>query len=133
MLIVGPGVLMMTFFLAFIIYYVLGYGGDGNDEMSFESTLVLGTILATTDPVAVVALLKSLGAPLHIETLIEMESLFNDGVAMVFFSIFVKLAQGENLSFGDGLEEFFSLALGGPALGLGFGIVALIILNVKFI
>lgn len=40
--------------------------------MSFESSLVLGTILATTDPVAVVALLKDLGAPLHIETLIEM-------------------------------------------------------------
>lgn len=40
--------------------------------MSFESCLILGTILATTDPVAVVALLKELGAPLHIETLIEM-------------------------------------------------------------
>lgn len=91
-LLVGPGVLAQTFFLSVIVYYVLGYGGDGPTDMNYESTLVLGSILATTDPVAVVALLKELGAPLHIETLIEMESLFNDGVAMVFFNIFVKLA-----------------------------------------
>jgi len=60
--------------------------------MSFSASLTLGAVLSTTDPVAVVALLKSLGAPLHIETLIEMESLFNDGVAMVFFNIFLDLA-----------------------------------------
>jgi len=59
---------------------------------------LLGSILATTDPVAVVALLKELGAPLHIETLIEMESLFNDGVSMVFFTIFLKLSTGEEVT-----------------------------------
>lgn len=40
--------------------------------MSYSACLLLGSILAATDPVAVVALLKELGAPLHIETLIEM-------------------------------------------------------------
>lgn len=40
--------------------------------MSYSASLLLGSILAATDPVAVVALLKELGAPLHIETLIEM-------------------------------------------------------------
>lgn len=49
---------------------------------------VLGSILATTDPIAVVALLKELGAPLHLECLIEFESLFNDGVGVVFFTVF---------------------------------------------
>ena len=59
------------------------------DTISWNVAFTVGSILATTDPVAVVALLKELGAPLHIETLIEMESLFNDGVSLVFFTIFL--------------------------------------------
>jgi CPA1 family monovalent cation:H+ antiporter len=50
-----------------------------------------------------VALLKELGAPLHIETLIEMESLFNDGTAMVFFSIFYDISQGKSVTAGSGV------------------------------
>lgn len=103
MLLIGPGVLVQVFFLSFIFYIVLGYGGSGHEDMSFNSCLAVGSILATTDPVAVVALLKELGSPLHIETLIEMESLFNDGAAVVFFNIFVKLAKGESISAGDGI------------------------------
>lgn len=68
--------------------------------------MTLGSILATTDPVAVVALLKELGAPLHINTLIEMESLFNDGVAMVFFTMFLNLAKGESATVGGGIVTF---------------------------
>ena len=65
------------------------------DTISWWVAFTIGSILATTDPVAVVALLKELGAPLHIETLIEMESLFNDGVSLVFFTIFLQLSEGE--------------------------------------
>ena len=68
---------------------IIGYS---DADMSWWEALTLGSIVATTDPVAVVALLKELGAPLHINTLIEMESLFNDGVAMVFFTMFLSLA-----------------------------------------
>ena len=63
--------------------------------MSYSVALLMSSILATTDPVAVVALLKELGAPLHIETLIELESLFNDGVSMVFFTLFYELSKGK--------------------------------------
>ena len=52
------------------------------------SYLTFGSIMAATDPVAVVALLKELGAPKQLNTLIEGESLLNDGVAYVFFVIF---------------------------------------------
>jgi len=45
----------------------------------------MGAILCATDPVAVVALLKELGASVTFNTLIEGESLLNDGTAMVFF------------------------------------------------
>ena len=79
---------------------MLGYS---EEEFSFTESLVLAVILSTTDPVAVVALLKELGAPLHIETLIEMESLFNDGVAMVFYIIFLDMAKGKESTAGEGI------------------------------
>ena len=101
MLLVGPGVLATAFMLALVVYYVLGYT---DADFSFTESLVLGTILSTTDPVAVVALLKELGAPLHIETLIEMESLFNDGVAMVFYIMFMDMAKGKEASAGKVVE-----------------------------
>jgi NhaP-type Na+/H+ or K+/H+ antiporter len=75
--------LISTFVLGALIKYALDY-----NELSFSAACILGAILSSTDPVAVVALLKELGAPLHIETLIEMESLFNDGTSMVFFIMF---------------------------------------------
>lgn len=90
---------------------------------------MLGCILGTTDPVAVVALLKELGAPLRTNMLVEMESLLNDGVAMVFFTIFLGAAQGKDSSAGDGIVMFLRLAIGGPALGLSFGIAAVILTN----
>lgn len=78
--------------LAVSIKSILGYS---DEDLDWWGALVLGSILAATDPVAVVALLKELGAPLHISTLIEMESLFNDGTAMVFFNIFYQSFAGK--------------------------------------
>jgi len=48
-----------------------------------------GCVLSATDPVAVVALLKELGASPRFGTLIEGESLMNDGTAMVFYQLFL--------------------------------------------
>ncbi len=56
--------------------------------------LTLGCVLSATDPVAVVALLKELGASARFNTLVEGESLLNDGTAMVFFMLFLNLAKG---------------------------------------
>lgn len=56
-------------------------------DWTFTAHLMLGSILAATDPVAVVALLKELGASKPLETLIEGESLLNDGSAIVLFSL----------------------------------------------
>lgn len=70
---------------------IIGYT---ETDLSYWDALTLGSILAATDPVAVVALLKELGAPIHINTIIEMESLFNDGTAMVFFTIFYEFSSG---------------------------------------
>ena len=53
-----------------------------------------GSVLSATDPVAVVALLKELGASVKFGTLIEGESLLNDGTAMVFYQLFLGITKG---------------------------------------
>ena len=72
-----------TFATAASMFYILGFNEENN--MSFMACLLFGAINSATDPVAVVALLKELGVSKHISTLIEGESLLNDGTALVLF------------------------------------------------
>ena len=69
------------------------------------------------DPVAVVGALHELGAPAKLASLIDGESLLNDGSAMVAFFVFLALATGEEFTIGDGLLLSLRLALGGLAWG----------------
>jgi len=89
MILALPGVLIGTLILAFCLKVLLGYG---DEDISWYGALTLGTIISATDPVAVVALLKELGASAKFSTLIELESLLNDGTAVVFFTYFKSIA-----------------------------------------
>ena len=59
-----------------------------NPDFDFTTCCMFGAIVSATDPVAVVALLKELGVAKDLSTLIEGESLLNDGTAMVVFLVF---------------------------------------------
>ncbi len=64
-----------------------------------------GAILAPTDPVAVADTLRRVGLPPTLEATMAGESLFNDGVAIVLFTVTVALASGTHATVGDiGLE-----------------------------
>lgn len=82
---------------------------------------MLGSIISSTDPVAIVALLKSLGASYKFSSLIEGESLFNDGSAMVFFTIFSALTKGRSNSLLEVIYSFGRLSVGGPLFGFVIG------------
>ena len=65
------------------------------------AALLYGSIISATDPVAVVVLLKELGASRRLATLIEGESLLNDGTAMVVFLVILDIVKGKELTVGD--------------------------------
>ncbi|EGR29354.1 sodium hydrogen exchanger family protein, putative, partial [Ichthyophthirius multifiliis] len=114
-----PGVTLTIILLTLTLKYVEGYD---DEELPWSCAMLLATSLSTTDPVAVVALLQELGAPLHLEVIIEMESLLNDGVAVVIFNIVQDVARGIQLQMGSLFSSLLSLSLGGLTMGFVFGI-----------
>jgi monovalent cation:H+ antiporter, CPA1 family len=80
--------------------------------------LLLGSIVATTDPAAVVGILHEVGAPPRLTRLLEGESLLNDAAAIVLFSVLMEmLAGGGEPHIAAGVEHFIVSFLGGIAFG----------------
>ncbi|KAJ8610285.1 hypothetical protein CTAYLR_009068 [Chrysophaeum taylorii] len=79
----APGVLVSSVLTGVFVKY-----GFQHYDWHWPTCLMLGAILSATDPVAVVALLKELGVSERLGTLIEGESLLNDGTAIVVFDVF---------------------------------------------
>jgi NhaP-type Na+/H+ or K+/H+ antiporter len=93
----------------------MGFAGWG-----WPMALLFGAVVSATDPVAVVALLKELGASKKLGTLIEGESLLNDGTAIVIFMVLVATITGTG-SDTSPILEFLKVALGGVLVGVFFG------------
>ena len=129
LLLAGPGLLLSAFLtgllakFAFTVY-----------DWSWVTCFLFGTVLSATDPVAVVALLKELGASASISTMIEGESLFNDGTAIALFNILKDaVPTGQiSLSAPEMFGEFVKIALGGPAIGLIVGVICKLCLEGVF-
>ena len=78
--------------------YILRFGNVvDTEDFNFVTCAMFGAIVSATDPVAVVALLKELGVSQEISTLIEGESLLNDGTAMVVFLILLEFVKAEEM------------------------------------
>jgi CPA1 family monovalent cation:H+ antiporter len=117
------GVLLSTLIFAGLFHYAVGLIGI---QVPFIYCLVFGALVSPTDAVAVAALLKKTKMPSRLETIINGESLFNDGIGIVLFITFVGLAAtpGSRISLAHTSLLFAQEVFGGLLLGLALGWIA---------
>lgn len=121
-LLAGPGVAIGALMLALVFNYLLGYA----DEISFFGALTFSSIICATDTVAVLALLKELGAPKYFSMMFEGENLLNDATAMVFYMIFSNLYKAQGMTAWGAVVQFLRLSVGGFLLGGAMFLITLV-------
>ena len=119
------GIVTSTVIVAGLMFYAFAAFGFA---VPFAYCLVFGALISPTDPVAVMSILKEVHVPQSLEAKIAGESLFNDGVGVVLFSVLVAMAAGGGAR-GDaslaGAAELLAVeGIGGVLLGLGAGYAA---------
>src|SRR5581483_474110 len=87
-------------------------------HIAWGPSLVLGAILGATDPVAATSVLRRLGAPDRISTILEGESLVNDGTGLTVYKLAVAGVVSGHFSIGAGMVKFVAVSAGGVAIGL---------------
>jgi monovalent cation:H+ antiporter, CPA1 family len=112
-LLAGPGIVLASGITAVLLKFGLG--------LEWIPALFAGVILAITDTVSVIAVFKEVPVPSRLSTIVEGESLFNDGVALVLFSLIASTYSAGSITFLDGLQQLFVVIVGGTLVGLGVG------------
>lgn len=113
------GVVSSSFIIGLFMWLILPLLGI---ELSFIYCLVFGSLISPTDPIAVLGILKAVGAPKALATKIAGESLFNDGVGVVVFLVVAGIAASGQVGSPDHIAALFvEEALGGAVLGLVLG------------
>lgn len=115
------GTALSTLLVGVASYFALRACGVG---LPFVHCLLFGALISPTDPIAVLGILKAAKAPKDLEITITGESLFNDGVGVVFFLAILGVSTGGDVSAGSIARLFFQEALGGLVFGLAVGYLA---------
>ncbi|OII72913.1 Na+ H+ and K+ H+ antiporter [Cryptosporidium ubiquitum] len=113
LLLAGPGAILTMVLLAFAVKFIT--------SMNFVLCFLVSSVLSATDPVAVIASLHQLNAPEKLASVVDGESLLNDGAAVVFFEVFREVIISGMSSYSHYVWTFIRLAIGGPAVGVIFG------------
>lgn len=119
-----PGVILAAFAGAGLLYLAIGHASG----FPFVAALLAATILAATDPSALIARMRQLDAPKGLTTIMDSESLFNDATTVVLFSLVLAFSMGQMADPGWGLvREFSAVFFGGALFGAIAGLISAII------
>jgi CPA1 family monovalent cation:H+ antiporter len=108
-----PGVLLTAAITGALVHWGVG--------LDWPTALLFGAIVAATDPIAVLAIFKRLGVPHELEVLVEGESLFNDGTAVVLARILLGVVLAGTWSLSGGVLNFVVVVGGGLLIGIATG------------
>jgi monovalent cation:H+ antiporter, CPA1 family len=108
-----PGVVLATMITGFVLTWATGIG--------IALAFLFGTLMAATDPVAVVALFRTLGVPRQLSVLVEGESLLNDGTAIVLFNLVLGIVLSGNANLAEATINFLRISTGGLIIGSVLG------------
>ncbi|MGJ8674928.1 MAG: cation:proton antiporter [Pseudoalteromonas sp.] len=111
------GTLLSTVIIAGALYLLLPLLGF---DLAFIWCLLFGALISPTDPIAVMGILQSAGAPKSIETVIAGESLFNDGIGVVIFVLLLGVLSSGDIPTTYHVAHTFGVEAGG---GIVFGLV----------
>ena len=122
-----PGLIISTF--------IVGFGVAAFTPLHLAVALLFGALISATDPVAVIALFKEIGAPKRLTLLVDGESLFNDATAIVAFAIIMgMILSGESINASNlslaGLK-FIYVFFGGLVFGIFTGYVITRLVNLS--
>lgn len=113
-----PALLVSTAIIGFGLWLII--------DIDIFLALLFGALISATDPVAVVALFKELGAPQRLTVLVEGESLLNDATAIVVFNIILGLLVTGSFTasdIGGAAGDFIRVFIGGTLVGSFMGIL----------
>lgn len=111
--------------LAGTLFTALVIGAAAHILLGFDwlTGLLLGAIIAPTDPVSVLAIFRRANVDRDLSTIVESESLFNDGIAVVLYTILLGAISGLPPDPGHVITDFALVVGGGAVVGLGLGMI----------
>ena len=115
------GVLVGVLVMAALLRFALGF--------AWPSAFILSAIVAATDPIAVISVLRGLRAPAGLTAILEGESLFNDGTGVAVFAAVLASVLSGAPSLGDAAGRFLVLTVGGAAVGVVAGAASVLLLR----
>jgi CPA1 family monovalent cation:H+ antiporter len=119
-------ILLLAVVATLITTAVIGFALWPLAGVSLVVCLLLGAVVATTDPAAVIAIFRDVGAPARLTRLVEGEALLNDAAAIALFAVLLgMIVSAREPDIGLGLSQFFLSFIGGGLLGVLAGRVLL--------
>jgi CPA1 family monovalent cation:H+ antiporter len=116
------GVALTVLLIGALTHLALGF--------NWASGMLLGSILAATDPIAVVTLLRQIKAPAGLAAILEGESLFNDGTGVAVFSAVLATILAGSTSMGDAVVRLVLISAGGAMIGVAVGFLGVALMRV---